>query len=350
MSKEYLYIRSSNNTAAFKNFIRSLGGDPTLLLQELYGDKIDAQEKLNFIPWSTLVKLYEGSSVDFDEPYFGMKWAMAMPKDFRSSGPHVFFASISKNIEQFAKIAIEFQRLHTNGVSYSTHVDVEKKEFLARLDFHPMATYSRQFCEHVMGVLTLMGTRFIPNFQIKAIHFQHSKPEDMSVYQELFRCPVKFNCNENLLVLDHKWFKYEKTNHAKNALKPFLRAFIDWRVRKNLKHKATVAMTLAELLPSLLGVKHSDIETVSKALNMSPKKLQRLLRDEGTNYSEVLDGVRRNIASRLLEESDMTIMHVAQLLDYSSDKTFNTAFKRWFNMPPGQFRNLKRKNNDKIAN
>ena len=75
---------------------------------------------------------------------------------------------------------------------------------------------------------------------------------------------------------------------------------------------------------------------------MSPKKLQSLLHDEGTSYSAVLDGVRKNLACRLLKESDMTIMHIAQLLDYSNDKTFIAAFKRWFDVPPGQFRTLER--------
>ena len=342
MSEEYLYIRASNNNPGFKKFIESLGGNPTALLRKLYGDKVDAQEKLNFVPWSTTIALYEGSSKDLNEPFFGMKWAMAMPKDFRNSGPNVFFASISKNIEQFAELAIEFQRLHTNAVSYSKHVDIDKNEVTARIDFHPAATYSRQFCEHVMGVIVLMGRQFIPDFQIKSVHFQHNKPDDTSLYDQLFKCPVNFNCNENSMVIDRDWFKVEKTATAHNALKPVLKTFIDWRVRKNLKHKATVAMALAELLPTLLGVKHSDIETIANAMSMSPKKLQRLLHDEGTSYSAVLDDVRKNIACRLLKESDMTIMHIAQLLDYSNDKTFIAAFRRWFDMPPGQFRILKR--------
>ena len=342
MPDEYLYIRASNNNPGFKNFIESLGGNPTALLRKLYGDKLDAQEKLNFVPWSTIIDLYEGCSADFDEPFFGMKWAMAMPKDFRSAGPNVFFVSISKNLEQFTKIAIEFQRLHTNAVRYSTHVNKDKNEVTTRIDFHPAATYSRQFCEHVMGVIMLMGEQFVPSFQIKRVQFQHNKPDDLSVYNQLFKCPVNFNCNENSIVIDRKWYEVERTNLLHKSVKPVLKAYIDSRVRKNLKHKATIAMTLAELLPSLLGVKHSDIETVANAMNIKPKKLQRLLQDEGTSYSAVLDGVRKNIACRLLIESDMTIRHIAQLLDYSSDKTFIAAFKRWFDVPPGQYRNLKR--------
>ena len=342
MSKEYLYIRSSNNTPAFKKFIRNLGGNPSKLLKEIYGDKLDAQEKLNFVPWSTLRKLYEGSSIIFNEPFFGMKWAMAMPKDFRNTGPNVFFIYISKNVEHFAQLAIEFQKLHTNAVSYSTHEDIDKSEVTVRLDLHPMAKYSRQFCEHVMGVITLMGQHFIPGFQVKSIQFQHSQPDDLSVYEKLFKCPVNFNCAENSMTIDRKWFKHQKTSYTINAVKPVLAAFINWRMHKDLKHQATVAMTLAEILPSLLGVKHSDIGSVAQAMNISPKKLQRLLKDEGTSYSAVLEDVRKNIAYRLVRESDMTIMHIAQLLDYASHKTFIAGFKRWFGMPPGQLRNSKR--------
>ena len=338
MLEEYLYIRSSNNNPGFKNFIESLGGNPTALLRELYGEKMDAQEKLNFVPWSTVISLYENYSTELDEPAFGIKWAMAMPKDFRNAGPNVFFLSISNNLEQFAKLAIEFQRLHTNAVIYSYDVDNDKNEVTSLVNFHPMATYSRQFCEHIMAVMVLMGEQFLPGFQVKTVNFQHSRPKDVSLHQKLFKCPVNFDCSENSMVFDRKWLKLEKREFANKALKSVVKAFIDWRVRKNLKHKATIAMTLAELLPSLLGVKKSDIETIASAMNMSPKKLQRLLQDEGTSYSAVLDTVRQKLAARLLIESNMTILHIAHLLDYRNDKTFIAAFKRWFDMPPGQYR------------
>jgi len=37
-----------------------------------------------------------------------------------------------------------------------------------------------------------------------------------------------------------------------------------------------------QTLPTILGVRSSDIKTVAEVLDLHPKKLQRLLSDEGT--------------------------------------------------------------------
>ena len=73
-------------------------------------------------------------------------------------------------------------------------------------------------------------------------------------------------------------------------------------------------------------------------MNMHPKKLQRLLADEGASFAKILDDVRRSIASRLLRDTDIPILRVAKMLDYSSDRAFATAFKRWFGIAPSTYR------------
>jgi len=64
---------------------------------------------------------------------------------------------------------------------------------------------------------------------------------------------------------------------------------------------------------------------VANILDVSPKKLQRLLHEEGTKYSDILRDVRKGMAKRLrlLFESDMSIAHLAVSIDYSSTEAFN---------------------------
>lgn len=93
-----------------------------------------------------------------------------------------------------------------------------------------------------------------------------------------------------------------------------------------------------EVFPSLLGVRQSDIQSLSAEMNMNPKKLQRPLHDEGTSYSQIFDDVRKNLARRLLRDSSMPSVRIALLLDYASDKSFIMAFKRWYNKTPARYR------------
>jgi len=246
-------------------------------------------------------------------------------------------------MEHFLKLALNFQKLHNNAMSYKYWVDEASETLTASADFHPAATYSRQFIEHVFAVAAQFCFRFIPNFELKRVQFQHSKPDDTSLYQELFKCPVEFNCDKNTLSTHSYFLDLDKTSHVNTVLTPLVKSFVNWRVKKKLKRKATIAMTLAELLPSLLGARQSDMAKISAAMNMNPKKLQRLLKDEGTSYTEVLDNVRQNLAKRLLLKTDIPMIRIALLLDYASDKPFIAAFKRWYNDTPARYRKLHKK-------
>ena len=81
---------------------------------------------------------------------------------------------------------------------------------------------------------------------------------------------------------------------------------------------------------------------MAHVLEMNPKKLQRLLGDEGVTYTEIIEKVTRSMAKRFLYESDVTIAHLAAILDYSSSESFNAACQRWFGMGPREYRQKSR--------
>ncbi|MEZ5479585.1 MAG: helix-turn-helix domain-containing protein [Thiolinea sp.] len=73
-----------------------------------------------------------------------------------------------------------------------------------------------------------------------------------------------------------------------------------------------------DLLPS----GRSSIEDVCKRLNMGRRNLQRLLRDEGTNYRAVLDNLRQELALSYLRDDAMRVEEVSYLLAFSDPSSF----------------------------
>jgi len=71
---------------------------------------------------------------------------------------------------------------------------------------------------------------------------------------------------------------------------------------------------------------------------MSGRALQSKLRDEKTNFQQVLDKVRLEKASRLLTKGKLQVSEVAFLMGYSDQSAFNHAFKRWTGHSPRSFR------------
>ena len=80
------------------------------------------------------------------------------------------------------------------------------------------------------------------------------------------------------------------------------------------------------------------LEDVARSLGMSKRTLARKLSDEGLNYSEILEYLRRDLAVRYLNDRNMHVSKIAWLLGFSEVSAFTHAFKRWTGKNPSQIR------------
>lgn len=96
-----------------------------------------------------------------------------------------------------------------------------------------------------------------------------------------------------------------------------------------------VATRIRALLPGDAG-----IDAVASALHMSTRTLQRRLDDEGTQFSEVLDATREEIARAAISDAAMSLAEIAHRLGFADLATFSRAFKRWTGKPPGASRRV----------
>jgi len=333
-----LYARSTLESDGLLDFIRSLGGDPEAIAEDAGLMLPPYNAKIHFNSWAAQCRFYEIAAERLDEPYLGLKWAFAMPEDYHNSGPTIFLGSIASNVRHFLDMLIKYQKTHTNGAAYSYEEDVDRNLLIGVFNIHPYSPPHRQMVEQIMGGLTVMGRRFGPNFELKSVTFQHNAPRDLDWYEKTFECDIQFNANRNTLVLSRDFLKEKRTRAVTKIMSPFLRTYLTVQARKNPKSAAPITLLIAEILPNILGSKNSDIATIAEVLNIHPKKLQRLLGDEGTSYSQITDDVKKNLAARLLSQSDMPIGKIANMLDYSSDRSFGLAMKRWFALSPSDYR------------
>ena len=93
-----------------------------------------------------------------------------------------------------------------------------------------------------------------------------------------------------------------------------------------------------QVLCRLLPQGEPKRQAVASALRMSTRTLQRRLQDENTSFQQLLDETRRELAMQFLRQKRMTLLEIAYLLGFADPSNFFRAFKRWFGMPPGQFR------------
>lgn len=333
-------MRSFRGEDGFNEFVSSFGGDPAAVTRAAGLESELPKGLINFESFAGICHLFEEAAAQTAEPYFGLKWAFHQPTDFRFSGPNVLLLSMASNARQWLDMAIGYQKIHTNGMTCHYEEDLDANTATGVISVHPFAPPCRQLIEQSVAGIALLARQFVPDVKLNLVTFQHSEPEDMTLYEKAFQCPVIFNADRNTIVADHHYMELKKTKVFTKILTPIVKKYMDWQLSKHPKAKQSISMMVVETIPAILGVKGSDIKHASQALNIHPKKLQRLLKDEGTSYSDILDLVRKNTAKRLLVESDISIGRLAKMLDYSSDRPFTTATKRWFGMPATEYRKV----------
>lgn len=317
-------------------FIRKLGGNPEQLFAQS-GLNIAKIKSNDFYDWVRLCDLFARIERALDEPSLGIRFAHEVPKDFLNSGPMLLLAALVPTMRDFAVLSTRYQSLHVNGFSYHYVENIDTNEVACEVRIHPLSPPCHQFTEHVMTMMILLVRHRFGAGEFKRLSFQHKAPVDLSWHNEIFQCPIEFNADKNVAYMPLEFMDIKIGGRLK-SLRPIVKTYLDRKINKTVLFNSSMAHTVERLLPSIFGLRKSGIKDVAKILDVSPKKLQRLLGEEGVTFSDIVNNVKKNMAKRLLFESDISIAHLSVLLDYSSPTAFNTACQRWFGLSPRQYR------------
>jgi AraC-like DNA-binding protein len=80
-----------------------------------------------------------------------------------------------------------------------------------------------------------------------------------------------------------------------------------------------------------------SLKSVAANFNLSPRNLQRKLKEEGVGYLDIVDEVRKTLAENYLKSAHYSIKDISHILGYNEPSAFLRAFKRWTGKTPKQF-------------
>jgi AraC-like DNA-binding protein len=169
----------------------------------------------------------------------------------------------------------------------------------------------------------------------KRAWFAHARPADVRSLHRFFGCDdFEFGCETSGMA-----FTAEALDRPMRLSDVKAVAAVSALVDASLpaRTKASFAQRVASQVAASLPY-GADARDVARALHMSPRTLHRRLEQEQTRFGEVLDGVRLDLAQRLLSDREIPLGEVAFRLGFADLATFSRAFKRWTGQPPGQWR------------
>jgi AraC-like DNA-binding protein len=82
----------------------------------------------------------------------------------------------------------------------------------------------------------------------------------------------------------------------------------------------------------------AGLDEAARELGLSERTLHRRLRDEGSSFRAVKDGLRRSLALAAIEQTTKPIAEIAADLGYSEPSAFFRAFHGWTGEAPSAHR------------
>ncbi len=174
----------------------------------------------------------------------------------------------------------------------------------------------------------------------RAILFRHPRPADDSEARRLFGCELTYGAPANVVVV-----RSIDLETPQLTADPELAAFFQAQARALEAGHASSTSFVAEVrrvLANELVHGTPNVEQVAKRLGMGERTLQRRLRNEGTTLHHVLAELRRDLAVRYLDESQLGLKEIAFLLGFAEQTGFQRAFVRWFGQTPHTYRKRRR--------
>lgn len=168
-----------------------------------------------------------------------------------------------------------------------------------------------------------------------AVEFAYDAPADRRAHEDAFGCEIRFGAGTNRILLSNADLAVPLPT-ADATLAAVHERLLDEQLEM-LGQRSTSAMVCAEIGRSLPAGEPRRPD-VASALCMADRTLQRRLQDEGVSFQSLLERTRQELARQYLADSRYSLAEVADLLGFVDTSNFFRACKRWFGLPPAQYR------------
>ena len=167
------------------------------------------------------------------------------------------------------------------------------------------------------------------------VALQRPMPACAARFDEFFAAPIEYGAPDNRLCFDRQLIDSPLASAHPELARVNDQTVVEYLARFD---RANVTMQvrsrIIEELPD--GAPHQD--AIADALHVSPRSLQRKLKDEATSFRSLLEDTRRQLAMQYIRESYRSIGEITYLLGFSEPGNFTRAFRRWTGRSPVEFR------------
>jgi len=263
---------------------------------------------------------------------------LAQLPDLRELGLIFYVAASSATLGEALRRATRYSSIVNEGLALKC---LDGDDIRIEFEYVGVARHSdRHQIEFLMTALIrlcrqLTGLRLVPS-RVRITH-RRSNPRRISELAGFFGDNITFGARADELT-----FVGEVKPLVVTSADPYLNELLVANCEQALSHRPTgrgafrvaVENAIVPLLP------HGKVRAseIARRLGLSQRTSARRLASEGVTFSEVLVGLRRDLARRYLSDASLSISRIAWLLGYQEVSAFTHAFKYWTGKTPREAR------------
>jgi len=317
--------------------IESYGIDSQAIFDDV-GVNLDGLRKNNARIANTKIhEIWQQAQSLSNDSYITLKLAQNMkPCAFDTLGMAL---SVSQHVYDALKRLVRYAKYLNNGPEFVLNENSTEVSLLLQLKGPQYPEFSSLNSEALIGSMYhVLHSIAGDNFRLKAIYFEHEFPHDKKPFEDFFQCPVYFSANRYEIIFDKEGL-FSEFAFANSVLTSTLDDWIEEHLSKF--NDELISYKVQKYLLKHLAYDDIDQNNVADHLNLSPRMLQRKLKEEGVSYTELLDSCRQKLAFKLISDETIPLSELTFILGFTDQSNFSRAFKRWSGSTPHQYRNNK---------
>ena len=199
---------------------------------------------------------------------------------------------------------------------------------------HPKRMFS--YATYLMLVHGLMcwlsGQRIILN----SIQLKCNAPTDDSDYKIRFCDDIQYNTDENYIQFDANYLNIAIKQDKKSWYQFIQHTPYNLLVR--FKNPNALSHQIRKYFLQTSCTKWPELTELAPQFHMSEATMQRRLKQEGANFQQLKNDIRRDLAISLLGQNTLSLQAISEQLNFQDTSAFHRAFKKWTGLSPGTYR------------
>jgi AraC-like DNA-binding protein len=168
------------------------------------------------------------------------------------------------------------------------------------------------------------------------VDFEHDRPADVSEHKKIFQCPVYFNQPINRICLSIDTLKLPVA-HGNERLYKALEPYLE-KERQERYIPDELLLQITHIIAADMSSGVPSLDDICEQFGVSRRTLQRRLKEQGIEFSALVEDVRRELALAYMKDSDYSMTEISLLVGYAESGSFTRAFRRWTGQSPQQYR------------